>query len=81
MSKARICDRCGVTVTNRPTGLSIKIRAFKYHRFSLDVENEYIYDTHDLCPKCMKDYQAFMNGALVLHIDGENDKAADMDAE
>ncbi len=65
MSKVRICDRCGEKLARR-CGIKIDIHAFKYSYFSLDSIGEYTYDQHDLCPDCMKDYHAFMKGAVIV---------------
>lgn len=65
MANVRVCDRCGRKIGR--DGMEVDIRAFKYHRFLLNTEREYAHGVDDLCPICMKDYQAFMDGAEVVH--------------
>lgn len=65
MSNVRVCDRCGKQIGYKK-GLEIDIRAFKYHRFLLNTEREYAHGVDDLCPSCMDDYFAFMDGAEVV---------------
>ena len=64
MSKIRVCDRCGKKLDYK-SGLKIDILAVKYNRFRLDTESEHEYDQHDLCPDCMDDYKAFIEGAKI----------------
>lgn len=64
MSKVRICDRCGCRV-ERKAGIHIDILGVKYLRFRLETETENDYDSHDLCNKCMDDFEAFMKGESI----------------
>jgi hypothetical protein len=78
MSKVRVCDRCGKRL-ERIYGLKIAIQAFKYGYFSLDAVREYAYDKHDLCPDCMKKYEAFIKGEAIPSIEEETKCAKDLE--
>lgn len=66
MSKVRICDRCEKKIPNK-RGMRVHERGFKFNRFLLHTEEEYVVGEHDLCPDCMKDFIAFMDGAEIVH--------------
>ena len=65
MAKVRVCDRCEKKVSNK-RGMKICKRGFTYHRFLLKTETEHAFGEHDLCPDCMKEFIAFMDGAAIL---------------
>lgn len=65
MAKVRVCDRCGEKIPTK-RGMKIRKRGFRYHRFLLKTETQYTFGEHDLCPDCMKDFIAFMDGTEIV---------------
>ena len=63
MSNVKICDRCRKTM---PTKYGMSIDTLMYKRFVLKTEATYSYGKHDLCPDCMKKFEAFMDGAEIV---------------
>lgn len=57
MAKARVCDRCGITVTTD--------YVYDFRTFKVDVQNSNCYETRDikdfeLCTDCMKKLKKFI---------------------
>lgn len=73
MAKVRVCDRCREKIPHTPSGMHMRVRAFKFRRFKILTETEYRYGEHDLCNICMGDFNEFMDGAKILREEETSD--------
>lgn len=69
--KIHVCDRCGKEIPDETKVFGALLRKTAWYElfgtFDYAVDNER--ESYDLCYDCYEQFECFMNGACVMHVD------------